>query len=159
LAGYPNQPESRLVLSRIKTLLPRPLRLVAVGLLATFAYGMFSLGFVWLAGFSAPLASLCGHALAGFISYFGHRIFTFEVTGEHNGAPSRFIVLNAISYLVACVSPWFAIHLFMLPDTAAILATALVLPAVNVLLIAKFVFRKPLLNRITTSEVKISHGV
>jgi putative flippase GtrA len=146
------------VIERFKILMPRPMRLVAVGMLATLAYSVFALCFVWVAGLSAPIASLLGHGLAGFVSYFGHRIYTFEVTGKHKGAPVRFMALNITSYFIACISPWLVTRVFMLPDTMAILITAMVLPAVNMLLIAKFVFRAPLMKQ-ASPKVKISHGV
>ncbi len=142
---------------RAKSLLPRPLRLVAVGVSATFAYSIFSLGLVWLAGFSAPLASLLGHSLAGIVSYYGHRIFTFEVTGEHNGAPARFIVLNVTSYLIACFSPWIAVEFFKLSSMTAIFITAIVIPTINVLLISKFVFHVPIMENART-KIEFNNG-
>ena len=137
--------------------LPRPIRLLAVALTATLAYCVFSLGFLWLAGLPAPLASLLGHSLAGFVSYFGHRIFTFGIQAGHNGAPGRFIALNATSYLVACVAPWVSTQIFALPDTAAILITAIVVPVVNAVLITKFVFREDIMDQAAT-KIEFNHG-
>jgi putative flippase GtrA len=145
------------MLNQLSEFLRRPLRLIAVGLIATLAYSVFSLGFVWLAGFNAPISSLLGHGLAGFVSYFGHRKFTFEIAGDHDGAPGRFILLNVTSCFVAALSPLIATRIFFLPDTSAILITAIIVPAVNAVLIAKLVFRRDIIVQ-TANKIEFNHG-
>jgi putative flippase GtrA len=119
-------------------------RLVAVGGAATACYLLLSLGFHGLLGLQPPLASLLAHALAGFVSYFGHRLFTFRVSGSHSGVPARFVALNAASYAVAYVTPWLAGTYLGLPGVFSLVATAVVLPVANALLMAHVVFRAPL---------------
>ncbi|MDX8500829.1 GtrA family protein [Mesorhizobium sp. VK4C] len=130
-------PEHRLV-AGLKLLA----RFASVGLVATILYAVLTAVFArsdWLA--LAPVeASLAAYAAASLFSYLAHRSFTFMSAGSHRWQAPRFALLTLAGLAVAYAAPSLLTVTFGLPLVVPVLLTCLAIPALNLLMLDRWVF-------------------
>ncbi|RWM86429.1 MAG: GtrA family protein [Mesorhizobium sp.] len=113
-----------------------------VGIAATILYAALAIGLVeskWI-GFSPVQASLAAYAAAAVFSYFAHKSVTFMSNGSHRSEAARFLLLTATGFAVAYAAPALLTAKLGLPPIIAILVTCLLIPAVNLLMLDRWVF-------------------
>lgn len=113
-----------------------------VGIAATILYAVLAVALVeskWI-GFSPVQASLAAYAAAAVFSYFAHKSITFMSNGSHRSEAARFVLLTATGFAVAYAAPALLTAKLGLPPIIAILATCLLIPAVNLLMLDRWVF-------------------
>lgn len=113
-----------------------------VGIAATILYAALAIGLVkseWI-GFSPVQASLAAYAAAAVFSYLAHKSVTFMSSGSHRSEAARFLLLTATGFAVAYAAPALLTAKLGLPPIIAILVTCLLIPAVNLLMLDRWVF-------------------
>ncbi|WP_292524317.1 GtrA family protein [Mesorhizobium sp.] len=118
-----------------------------VGIAATSLYAVLAIALVkskWV-GFTPVQASLAAYAAAALFSYLAHKTVTFMSNGSHRSEAARFVLLTASGFAVAYTAPALLTAKLGLPPIIAILVTCLIVPAVNLLMLDRWVFaqRKP----------------
>jgi len=117
----------------------RVVRFAITGVAATVVYWLTTN--VMFAVFAAPLilASLGGHIVAGFVSYFGHLYFSFQVAAKHAIYIPRFVIVTffTVLYNIAVVAylPKFGISV---PLTTLLIGVTI--PIINYFLNRIWVF-------------------
>ncbi|RWM16024.1 MAG: GtrA family protein [Mesorhizobium sp.] len=113
-----------------------------VGIAATMLYAVLAIGLVeskWI-GFSPVQASLAAYAAAAVFSYLAHKSVTFMSSGSHRSEAARFLLLTATGFAVAYAAPALLTAKLGLPPIVTILVTCLLIPAVNLLMLDRWVF-------------------
>jgi putative flippase GtrA len=118
----------------------RMVRYGIIGIGATVVYGLTALLFHYVAGIPAVAASFMAYCCAAFLSYFGHRIFTFQDNGKIGRSAPRFIGVNLLGNLVAIGIPWIVSDLLRFPAALSIGLVCIVVPAMSYVLLNFFVF-------------------
>ena len=119
--------------------LPRIARFALVGGANTLCYAAVAFSLTGLFDVSALPASATGFTCSAILSYIGHRNFTFGSEGNHAREAPRFIALTFCACAVALAVPAICRFLGM-PAFVAILATCVLIPAANYLLMGRTVF-------------------
>jgi putative flippase GtrA len=118
-----------------------------VGLAATILYAVLAIAFVkWeRIGFTPVQASLGAYAAAALFSYLAHKSVTFMSGGPHRSEAPRFLLLTATGFTVAYAMPALLTVKLGLPPIIPVLATCLLIPAVNLVVLDRWVFanRRP----------------
>ncbi|MER8436696.1 GtrA family protein [Mesorhizobium sp. M1312] len=122
-------------------------RFGVVGIAATTLYTVLAIALVesrWI-GFSPVQASLAAYAAAAVFSYLAHKSVTFMSNGSHRSEAARFLLLTATGFAVAYAAPALLTAKLGLPPIIGILVTCLLIPAVNLLMLDRWVFaqRRP----------------
>ncbi|MER8671189.1 GtrA family protein [Mesorhizobium sp. M1156] len=73
-------------------------------------------------------------------SYLAHKLVTFASGGSHRSEAPRFFLLTATGFAVAYAAPALLTAKLGLPPIIAILVTCLLVPAINLLLLDRWVF-------------------
>jgi len=132
-------PEKRLI-ARFR---PRLLkRFALVGIVATALYGALALLLMaqqWV-GLSAVTASLAAYSASAMFSYLAHKSWTFMSHGGHRTEAPRFVLLSATGLAVAYAAPLLLTGVFRLPGIFPVLATCILIPAINLLVLDRWVF-------------------
>ncbi|RWK35975.1 GtrA family protein [Mesorhizobium sp.] len=113
-----------------------------VGIAATSLYAVLAIGLVkskWI-GLTPVQASLAAYAAAAVFSYLAHKSVTFMSNGSHRSEAARFVLLTATGFAVAYATPVLLTAKLGLPPIIAILVTCLLVPAVNLLMLDRWVF-------------------
>ncbi|CAH2400024.1 GtrA family protein [Mesorhizobium escarrei] len=113
-----------------------------VGIAATSLYAVLAIALVkskWI-GFTPVQASLAAYAAAAVFSYLAHKSVTFMSNGSHRSEAGRFVLLTATGFAVAYAAPALLTAKLGLPPIIAILVTCLIIPAVNLLILDRWVF-------------------
>ncbi|MHB2170073.1 GtrA family protein [Alsobacter sp. R-9] len=116
-------------------------RVVVVGASATVAYAVMAHALVSAMNVPAPLASFASYVTASVGSYWGHRLFSFRSRARHSHQAPRFAGLAALGYGLSIAVPLAAEAWLGFTPAHAVLATAVVVPLVNLVGLFGFVFR------------------
>jgi putative flippase GtrA len=121
------------------------LRFVLVGIAATALYAILATLFMTRVGLSAVPASLAAYAAAALFSYLAHKSGTFMSRGRHRAEAPRFVLLTAVGLAVAFAAPALLTGVLGLPGIVPVLVTCILIPALNLLALDRWVFarRKP----------------
>ncbi|AZO08676.1 MULTISPECIES: GtrA family protein [unclassified Mesorhizobium] len=117
-------------------------RFASVGLVATILYAVLTAVFAgseWL-GLAPVEASLWAYAAAALFSYLAHRSFTFMSAGPHRSQVPRFVLLTLAGLALAYAAPWLLTVTLGLPLAVPVLLTCLAIPALNLLVLDRWVF-------------------
>jgi putative flippase GtrA len=123
------------------------MRFGLVGVAATAVYATLAVLLMdqqWV-GFTAVQASLSAYAAAALFSYLAHKSVTFMSHGRHRTEAPRFLLLTAAGLVVAYIAPALLTDMLGLPRIVPVLITCAVIPALNLLVLDRWVFarRKP----------------
>ncbi|MER8766242.1 GtrA family protein [Mesorhizobium sp. M0968] len=136
-----------------------------VGIAATILYAALAAAFAkWeRIGFTPTQASLAAYVAAALFSYLAHKSVTFVSVGSHQSEAPRFILLAATGLAVAYGAPALLTVKLGLPLIIPVLATCLLVPAINFLVLDRWVFAKRNSNqhgdRSALSEKTSSNGI
>ncbi|WP_245525683.1 MULTISPECIES: GtrA family protein [unclassified Mesorhizobium] len=113
-----------------------------VGIAATILYAALAIAFAkWdRIGFSPVQASLAAYAAAALFSYLAHKSVTFMSSGSHRSEAPRFVLLTVTGFAVAYTAPVLLTGKLDLPPIIAVVVTCLLIPAVNLLVLDRWVF-------------------
>ncbi|MCV0395694.1 MAG: GtrA family protein [Rhizobiaceae bacterium] len=114
-------------------------RFAVVGLAATAAYAGFASAMA-ATGLGVTAASVCAYLLAAIVSYAGHKYATFRSDGRHAIEGPRFLLSGLLGLGLAGLIPLIMCDLFGAPAVVAVAATCLLVPAVNYVVLDRFVF-------------------
>ncbi|RUV41137.1 MAG: GtrA family protein [Mesorhizobium sp.] len=117
-------------------------RFASVGLVATILYAVLTTIFArsnWL-GLAPVEASLAAYAAAALFSYLAHKSFTFMSAGSHRSQAPRFVLLTIAGLAMAYAAPYLLTVTFGLPLAVPVLLTSLAIPALNLLVLDRWVF-------------------
>ena len=120
----------------------RLMRFGMVGIAATALYGVLAVLLTngrWI-GLDAVQASLAAYAVAALFSYVAHKSVTFMSPGLHRTEAPRFFLVTAIGFAVAYTAPALLTGVFGMQSIISVLATCIVVPAVNFLVLDRWVF-------------------
>jgi putative flippase GtrA len=112
----------------------------AVGGIATIVYAVLAWGFS--ARFAVPptTASVLAYALAGIFSYAAHKSLTFRSLRLHRVEAPRFVAASLLGLTLATVLPAMLTDGLHLDRGIAILAVCIAVPALNFLLLDRYVY-------------------
>jgi putative flippase GtrA len=113
-----------------------------VGIAATALYAALAIVFMnreWI-GLTAVQASLAAYAAAALFSYLAHKSVTFMSRGRHRTGAPRFLLLTATGFAVAYIAPALLTGMFGLPGIVPVLVTCILVPALNLLVLDRWVF-------------------
>ncbi|RWN52851.1 MAG: GtrA family protein [Mesorhizobium sp.] len=115
-----------------------------VGIAATILYAALAAAFAkWeRIGFSPIQASLAAYAAAALFSYLAHKSVTFVSGGSHRSEAPRFLLLAVTGLAVAYGAPALLTVKLGLPLIIPVLATCLLVPAINFVVLDRWVFAK-----------------
>jgi putative flippase GtrA len=118
-----------------------------VGIAATILYAALATALLeWdRIGFTPVQASLGAYAAAALFSYLAHKSVTFMSGGSHRTEGPRFLLLTATGFAVAYAIPTLLTMKLGLPPIIPVLVTCLLIPAVNLFVLDRWVFagRRP----------------
>jgi putative flippase GtrA len=117
-------------------------RFVLIGIASTVLYAVLAFVFAPMEGLDATGASVLAFAFAAAFSYAGHKYVTFVSGGAHRLELPRFVVLSASGLAVASLLPAVLSGFFGLPVAVPILLACITIPAVNYVVLGKWVFRE-----------------
>ncbi|TIT20647.1 MAG: GtrA family protein [Mesorhizobium sp.] len=117
-------------------------RFGSVGIAATILYAVMATALVkWQRfGLSPVGASLAAYTAAALFSYLAHKFVTFASSGSHRSEAPRFFLLTATGFAVAYAAPALLTTKLGLPPIIPIVVTCLLVPAVNFLVLDRWVF-------------------
>jgi putative flippase GtrA len=117
-------------------------RFGAVGIVATAIYAILATVLTkwdWI-GLKPVTASLAAYAAAAIFSYLAHKSVTFLSSGAHRLEGPRFLALTATGIAIAYAAPVVLTDIFDLEPVFAILATCVLVPALNFVVMDRWVF-------------------
>jgi putative flippase GtrA len=123
---------------------PKLLRFGLVGIAATALYAALAVLLMerrWI-GLPAVYASLAAYAAAALFSYLAHKSVTFMSRGLHRTEAPRFVLLTAAGLAVAYAAPALLTGVLGLPGIAPVLVTCVLIPALNLLALDRWVFAR-----------------
>lgn len=117
-------------------------RFGSVGIAATVLYAVLAAVFAGSEriGLGPVEASLAAYAGAALFSYLAHKFFTFMSDGSHRSQAPRFALLTATGLAVAYAVPSLLTVKLGLPLVVPVLVTCVVIPALNFLVLDRWVF-------------------
>lgn len=115
-------------------------RFAAVGLAATAIYAVLALVLARL-GMMATGASVLAFLVAALFSYAGHKYVTFVSGGRHAFELPRFLVVGCAGLAVVSVMPAMLTDLLGFPPVVPVLLACVVIPAINYVVLGRWVFR------------------
>lgn len=117
------------------------LRFGAIGILATVIHMAGAWASYHGFGLMPYAANLVGFAAAFLASYVGHFFWTFRMSGGHQQALPRFLVVSVGCYLMSNVLVWLIVARLMLSFDVALVAILLMLPVTSFTLNRLWAFR------------------
>ena len=115
-------------------------RFAAIGILSTVLYAALALTFNGL-GIQATGASVLAFGIAAVFSYAGHKYVTYVSGGRHAFELPRFLALSAAGLAVVSMLPALLSGVLGLPAAVPVLFACIVVPAVNYVVLGRWVFR------------------
>ena len=115
-------------------------RFAAIGILSTVLYAALALALDGL-GIQATGASVLAFGLAATFSYAGHKYVTYVSGGRHAFELPRFLALSAAGLAVVSMLPALLSGVLGLPAAVSVLLACIVVPAVNYVVLGRWVFR------------------
>ena len=115
-------------------------RFAAIGILSTVLYAALALTFNGL-GIQATGASVLAFGVAAVFSYAGHKYVTYVSGGCHAFELPRFLALSAAGLAVVSMLPALLSGVLGLPAAVPVLFACIVVPAVNYVVLGRWVFR------------------
>lgn len=116
-------------------------RFGSVGIAATILYAVLAAVFARAdLGFTPVQASLAAYGAAALFSYLAHKSFSFMSAGSHRSEAPRFLLLTATGLGVAYAAPKLFTVMLGLPLFVPILLTCLIIPALNLIVLDRWVF-------------------
>ena len=115
------------------------MRFGLVGIAATTLYAALAIVFMRV-GLATVQASLAAYAATALFSYLAHKSVTFMSLGRHRTEAPRFLLLTATGLAVAYLAPALLTGLFGLPGIVPVLVTCILIPALNLLVLDRWVF-------------------
>jgi putative flippase GtrA len=115
------------------------MRFGLVGIAATALYAALAIVFMRI-GLATVQASLAAYAGAALFSYLAHKSVTFMSLGRHRTEAPRFLLLTATGLAVAYLAPALLTGVFGLPGIVPVLVTCILIPALNLLVLDRWVF-------------------
>ena len=115
-------------------------RFAAIGILSTVLYAALALTFNRL-GIQATGASVLAFGIAAIFSYAGHKYVTYVSGGRHAFELPRFLALSAAGLAVVSMLPALLSGVLGLPAAVPVLLACIVVPAVNYVVLGRWVFR------------------
>lgn len=114
-------------------------KFAVIGLMSTGLYAMVA---YWLsmAG-SAVQASIVAYGIAAVFSYYGHKFVTFASDGAHGVEGPRFVTLTIAGLFISWSLPFALSGRLGLSPLVPIVATCVLIPAFNYVILGKWVFR------------------
>lgn len=114
------------------------MRFAGVGSMASATYFVLALILNGSLGVATVVASVVAYALAAFISFFGHKYFTFQQPDAQPAEIPKFVVTVLTGLLIASAIP---IMLQAFAPIVSFLSVLILVPATSYLMIKFFVFR------------------
>ena len=114
-------------------------RFAVIGGMATALYAVVALGLSF-GGLRVTLASFAAYLTAALFSYAGHKYFTFVSDGAHRFEAPRFILLTVLGLAVSLILPAVLSGMLGLPAQVPIVATCILIPLVNYVVLRHWVF-------------------
>lgn len=115
-------------------------RFAAIGAGTTALYAVLALAFSYF-GIVATGASVLAFLITAVFSYAGHKYVTFASDGSHAFELPRFLAVSATSLTTVSVLPAVLTDMLGLPAAVPILLACIIVPAVNYVVLGKWVFR------------------
>lgn len=115
-------------------------RFLLIGAASTALYAVLALAFSSVQGIGVTVASILAFGIAAIFSYAGHKYITFVSGGAHRFELPRFLVLTAVGLVVVTALPALLSGYFGLPAALPVLLACLAIPAVNFVVLGKWVF-------------------
>jgi putative flippase GtrA len=115
------------------------MRFGLVGIAATALYAALAVVSMRI-GLPTVQASLAAYAAAALFSYLAHKSVTFMSLGRHRTEAPRFLLLTATGLAVAYLAPALLTGMFGLPGIVPVLVTCILIPALNLLVLDRWVF-------------------
>lgn len=123
------------MVTRTTAELGRVVRFVVVGVMSTLTYFVIALGCSGVLGISTIASSFIGQIVAAFTSYFGHKSFTFAVSGGHRQHMTRFVLIAVpFGFGLNAVLSWTAADLLRLRAPYVFGIVAITLPIATYIL-------------------------
>lgn len=119
----------------------RTVRFGFVGIAATLTYAIIGLTWERHIGSHVLVGNTLAYGISFFISYFGHRCFTFDSRLPHREALPRFMLSTLLGFCVN-TSIVFTFSYFSLPYKYGMLAAIIVTPVVTYIVLRLWVFKK-----------------
>ncbi|MEX0955309.1 MAG: GtrA family protein [Rhizobiaceae bacterium] len=122
-------------------MLRRITKFISIGVTATILYaacaGLLAVGPLARA---PAAASLLAYVIAALFSYAGHKFFTFMSAGAHRIEAPRFAVLTLFGVAISYALPTLLTVRLGLPVAVPILLICMFIPAVNFVVLGRWVF-------------------
>ncbi len=120
----------------------RPARFLIIGLGATLIYAVLAalLSTGETALMRPAAGSVLSYAIAAVFSYAGHKYFTFVSHGAHRFEAPRFVLLSLVGLAISLLLPVVLSGLLGLSALVPILATCILIPIVNYVVLRYWVF-------------------
>lgn len=115
-------------------------RFAVIGAGTTALYAVLALAFSYF-GIVATGASVLAFLITAVFSYAGHKYVTFASDGSHAFELPRFLAVSATSLTTVSVLPAVLTDMLGLPAAVPILLACIIVPAVNYVVLGKWVFR------------------
>jgi len=115
-------------------------RFAVVGAGTTALYAVLALAFSF-SGIAATGASVLAFLITAVFSYAGHKYVTFASGGSHAFEAPRFLAVSASSLTTVSVLPAVLTGMLGLPAAVPILLACIIVPAVNYVVLGRWVFR------------------
>lgn len=115
-------------------------RFAVIGAGTTTIYAVLALAFSH-SGIAATGASVLAFLITSVFSYAGHKYVTFASGGSHTFELPRFLAISASSLTTVSVLPAVLTGMLGLPAAVPILLACIVVPAVNYVVMGRWVFR------------------
>jgi putative flippase GtrA len=115
-------------------------RFAVIGAGTTAMYALLALAFSH-SGIAATGASVLAFLITSIFSYAGHKYVTFASGGSHAFEVPRFLAVGASSLTTVSVLPAVLTGMLGLPAAVPILLACIVVPAVNYVVMGRWVFR------------------
>ncbi len=119
----------------------RTFRFGCVGVAATLTYAIIGLAWERYVGTHILVGNTLAYGISFFISYFGHRRFTFSSCMPHREALPRFMLSTLLGFCVN-TSIIFAFSYFALPYKYGMLTAIIVTPVFTYIVLRLWVFNK-----------------
>ena len=115
-------------------------RFVLIGFGSTALYALLAFALSRIQELGVTAASVLAFGIAALFSYAGHKYVTFVSGGSHSFELPRFLVLSGVGLAVVAILPALLSDCFGLPAAIPILLACLAIPAINFVMLDRWVF-------------------
>lgn len=124
----------------------RTCKFAAIGILGTIIYAMVGLLCV-RAGLSLMSSHILAFIISNAVSYFGQKVFTFSIAGEHRTMGARFALAIAMLVISQTIVILMSARLLGLSNSTSILIGTVYYPPASYLLHSLWTFRQTPISR------------